>query len=82
MHNSTTANELKNIAQLLPSKKSVKVSFVTSGIEKMRKKVGDFLFLPKGVCRTAPATPDLLITDPVSWGYSTHSFIINKSNIF
>ena len=27
-------------------KQSVKVSFVTSGIEKMRKKVDDFLFLP------------------------------------
>ena len=31
---------------VIASKKSVKVSFVTSGIEKMRKKVDDFLFLP------------------------------------
>ena len=30
----------------MPSKKSVKVSFVTSGTEKLRKKVDDFLFLP------------------------------------
>ena len=31
----------------LPS--SVKVSFVTYGIEKKRKKVNDFLFLPKSI---------------------------------
>ena len=29
----------------MPSKKSVKVSFVTSGTQKMRKNVEDFLFL-------------------------------------
>ena len=32
------------MAQLMPSKKSVKVSFVTSGTEKIAKKVEDFLF--------------------------------------
>ena len=37
MHNSTTAKELKN-DPVKPSKQSVKVSFVTSEIEKMRKK--------------------------------------------
>ena len=31
------------MAQLMPSKKSVKVSFVTSQTEKMRKKVENFL---------------------------------------
>ena len=40
----------------MPSKKSLEVSFVTSGTQK----VEDFQFLPKGVCRTAPATPGLL----------------------
>ena len=45
MHNITTAKEPKN-AQLIPSKKSVKVSFVTSGMVKIGKMVEDFLFLP------------------------------------
>ena len=46
MHFSTNAKEQKKIAKLRPSKKSVKVSFVTSGIEKWEQKVDDFLFSP------------------------------------
>ena len=46
MHNRTTAKEPKKMAQVIPLKKSVKVSFVTSGIEEMRKKDDDYLFLP------------------------------------
>ena len=45
MHNSTTAKEQKN-AQLILSEMSVKVSFVTPGMEKIEKKAEDFLFLP------------------------------------
>ena len=33
----------------MPSKKSVNVSFVTSRIKKMRKKVDDFKFLPLNI---------------------------------
>ena len=34
MHNITTAKEPQKMARLMPSKRSVKVSFVTPGIEK------------------------------------------------
>ena len=59
IHKSATSKEQKK-SKLMPSKQSVRVSFVTSGTEKFRKKVDDFLFLPKGVCRTARATPGLI----------------------
>ena len=39
---------------------SFQVSFITSKMEKMGKKVKDFLLFPKGVCRKAPATTSLL----------------------
>ena len=42
------------MAQLMPSIKSVKVNLVTFGIEKLEKKVNDFLFFPSAVHRTAP----------------------------
>ena len=45
MHNSTDAKERKN-ALLIPSKISVKVSFVPPGMGNMWKMVEDFLFLP------------------------------------
>ena len=44
----------------MPPKKNIDIIFVTTGMEKMENNVEDFLFLPKGVCRTAPATPGLL----------------------
>ena len=46
------------MAKLMPSKKSVKISFVTSGIEIMRIKIDDILFLPKGIFyRKGKGTP-------------------------
>ena len=45
MHSSITAKERKN-AKLIPSKMTVKLSFVTPGMEKMGKMVEDFIFLP------------------------------------
>ena len=45
MHNRTAAKERKKNALLLPSKMSVKVSFVTPGMGNMGKMEEDFLFL-------------------------------------
>ena len=42
MHNSTTTKEQKN-AQVIPSKMSVKVSFVTPRMEKKLEKCGGLL---------------------------------------
>ena len=58
MHNSTTEKEQKN-GFVMPSKKSVKVSFVTLGMGKMGKKGRQFL-----VCvpvRQKDATPSRTI---------------------
>ena len=45
MHNSTTAKQPKS-DQVMPSKMSVKGSFVTPIMKKMGKEVEDFLVLP------------------------------------
>ena len=48
LHNSTNAKEQKNLtSQSIPSKNSVKVSFVTSGTQKNYKKgIGFSVFAP------------------------------------
>ena len=45
------------------SKKSVKVSFVTSGIEKMKKRVEDFLFLPLCIVYALSSSVVQYVTD-------------------